>query len=554
MSKSKERELSHQSWSLASIPENSHGLKIHVVEVVGYFNSSLQGQAWGPYSSGHEMALVWKGNYYAYHETGKAASEFLKMAKKEFSSARVTRYNAPQKLADELARDRVWVEREAGRFTSGQYKPLPWANEDWFKATHDRINHFAHVSEKKDGLIAYTENGAKGAADIQTRMGPGRYLNNFFSNALGNLPQMPTGAMKADGYTPVMHTALEHWCSVFADMYGDSLSLNFAETEDGIVNVYHNGPGSCMKGQTAVKIYAAGDLQLAYLKDGTSITARCLVWPDKKVFGRPYGDVAGLLQRLKKLGYTGEGAGHELQGAKLQKIPHRVGYIMPYIDGACRVHHHPDGNHLAIGRDESMRGGGIQAGYQHGYSYDSSNIFMCQKCQTEKDGGEGSIRHLYMAEIAPAGSGMYSAEETWCVECAEGNFWQCHASGHNFHNGLPYIELADTDSNTGKPQRISLSYKHHYFQCPGDGKWRHLDRRATGGTYKDTGKYVSHAYVLSAGLVCKTHEGKGRWWPKDELPEPPHYLAHWATPTTSSRTDSLFYSDQELREIEGRTA
>jgi hypothetical protein len=64
------------------------------------------------------------------------------------------------------------------------------------------------------------------------------------------------------------------------------------------------GPSSCMDGEHdfhnlvrwPTAPYGAGDLAVAYTKNANGrIQSRCLCWPEKKLFGRIYGD----FQRMK---------------------------------------------------------------------------------------------------------------------------------------------------------------------------------------------------------------------------------------------------------------
>jgi hypothetical protein len=214
-----------------------------------------------------------------------------------------------------------WRERERERMEDGTYLPVPWTYQPWFRA-HYNSEHFLHLSTEKGGYVAFTEDEQKGAADRQTRMRAGAYLKRFFGGAL------------SDDVIARLATELA--------AETESNEVLFADTEDEIERVYLDGPDSCMSHDAEdyessihpVRVYAAGDLAVAYLeRDDAShfdkrITARSVVWPAKKIFTRIYGDEARLKPLLKALGYKNG----DLEGARLLKIEEKGGWVAPYVD------------------------------------------------------------------------------------------------------------------------------------------------------------------------------------------------------------------------------
>lgn len=222
--------------------------------------------------------------------------------------------------------DLPWRYREEKRFRDGTYKHLPWHNEVWFGILDDKKElqalHFAHVSLDDVTKIAFTENEDKGERDIQTRMKPGRYLSRFYSDVL-------------------TEKEIQYYAGVFASHY-DTGELHLATTREDIRWVYENGPNSCMShrisdyatnGIHPCEVYAAGDLAIAYIKSEKRVTARAVVWPDKKIASRIYGDYHRLSALLETVGYNLCPWDNEWYGARLLKIrAANAGYVAPYTD------------------------------------------------------------------------------------------------------------------------------------------------------------------------------------------------------------------------------
>lgn len=210
--------------------------------------------------------------------------------------------------------DLPWRRREQIRFIIEHYERVPWADE--LAAIPD---HYAHLSTDKPGLIAYTQDAAKGAADIQTQIRPGRYLSRFY-------PQLADADVRR-----------------LVNGVARPAELVFAHTADEIEKVYLEGPTSCMSRAASeydspchpVRVYGDSDLALAYaVPADRTPTARALVWPAQKRFGRIYGDDV-LLQRL--LGEAGYAKG-SLTGARIRRIAATedddAQIVMPYLDDA----------------------------------------------------------------------------------------------------------------------------------------------------------------------------------------------------------------------------
>lgn len=213
-----------------------------------------------------------------------------------------------------------WMTREQTRFNSGHYVPVPWV--ETIRYNDQLWQHFAHVSLDVPGMIAYTPDDEKGIQDRQVRVRPGKYLQQYF----------------ADRFTP------EQIADYASRVKAYTEELKIATTPDDIARVYcaDGGPTSCMDrrnfrfDETPVRVYGNSDLAVAYIgtlgkgENDSRIAARAVVWPERKVYTRIYGDTATLQHVLHSAGYA-EGS---MRGARIRAIETRGGdYVMPYVDG-----------------------------------------------------------------------------------------------------------------------------------------------------------------------------------------------------------------------------
>lgn len=292
--------------------------------------------------------------------------------------------------------DTKWREREARRFYDGLYYPVPWDSEGWYQRSEMCKDHYAHISVETDVRIAYTPNEDMGIADRQTRIKPGRYLEQYFGERLNG-------------------DTIRRFVSEFSILHED-IKVKFAKTADEIERVYMNGPTSCMDNRHAhtfkskkhpVRVYAGPDLAVAYLdKPATEIrkkvcrhcthleggcpdgapsrceggkdsifSARAVVWPEKKIYGRIYGDTDRLALALKRDGFKSG----PLEGARITRITMRGidgngvekdGFVAPYIDDPRNIR--DDGTYLILDRNGTHQTG------QSGFAAD--NRMVCVEC------------------------------------------------------------------------------------------------------------------------------------------------------------------------------
>lgn len=244
-----------------------------------------------------------------FFETGKQAAERAK-ALSELRGYKVQ----PRRVQKD---DVSWKAREETRLRDGTYTPMP---EGW--DLQPIPDHFLHRSVKSRDNVAYTDSHERGVIDKQTSIKVGRYLERFYPHL--------TEAQR-QGYIAVVD---------------EPEKVQFAVTADEIEDVYRSGPDSCMSKDMCdyesavhpVRVYGDSDLQLAYITDeDDNITSRCLVWPERKVIGRIYGDEYRMRRALEAVGYK-QGGTDCFQGARITKIVDEGKYVLPYIDWQCLVH------------------------------------------------------------------------------------------------------------------------------------------------------------------------------------------------------------------------
>lgn len=370
-------------------------------------------------------------------ETGAEAARFASM-----HSAGTGKKYKPRPIIDD-----DWQAREARRMKDGTYLPLPWAAEPWFQGSY--LLHFAHVSEDRDGMVAYTVDGEKGSQDIQTRVKPGRYLKRFFGDVLTD-------------------EQIRELARTFSGKFEDNV-LCFATTPDEIEEVYTTGPSSCMRARASeyaskpihpTRVYGAGDLAIAFMRRAAQITARSLVWPAKKVHCRIYGDEDRFRPLLTEADYTEKWSG--FVGAKLLRIaaPRHKGYlVLPCIDAEVGLQDKSD--HLLMvragdGDDLSTLSTNGLSGPLHAYTCDacgngcdeeavafieSRAEYWCERCVDNY-----TFTCANCDTITPNNDGVVYMHDrtTWCDFCFDDHGVTCDATGDRFDGReVTLIEMAN---------------------------------------------------------------------------------------------------------------
>jgi hypothetical protein len=229
-----------------------------------------------------------------------------------------TRYRAV-KISDD--NPLLWRQREQRRFDEGIYQKVPWADETWGSNT----GMYEHIDPDDPTKVRFIANQEDGLAGRYTSMSPGRFINKFIGG----------------GFDP---RQIDRWCAQMG-LDQTTSELRLAKTAEDIIRVYNDGPHSCMAYPLdhpvfghlrihPVSVYGDSDLAVAYIERYDEITARCLVWPEKKQHGRIYGDRERLVERLKENNYV---ENWNFTGAKIRKVLNPQlrfsQLVVPYLDG-----------------------------------------------------------------------------------------------------------------------------------------------------------------------------------------------------------------------------
>jgi hypothetical protein len=324
-------------------------------------------------------------------EDGRAAAA----AAAELAAKDGGRYQPRRAAVDE----NIWKQRERARFDAGNYRKPLFATEDWFTENIETRDHFLHVSNEEPSKIAFTESPENGQADRQTRMKVGRYLERFFSGLPRDYREQLVRAHQTEFVTQ---------------------ALNITTDAEKIEWVYTHGPHSCMAyprtdghfsfhDHHPTAVYAGPDLAVAYLMsahDEDRVAARAVVWPERKVFSRVYGDML-LHSVLIRQGWT-EGS---LDGARLQKIElPRGNILMAYLD--CEAYASDEGDFLRINRNL----GELACRNTSGYA-SRLNVRLCPCCN-ERRRDDGYSFRLAAMRFDIVGNRARPSRDYVCQACS----------------------------------------------------------------------------------------------------------------------------------------
>ena len=315
----------------------------------------------------------------------------------------------------------------------GRTMPVWWSQPWWNtpEALKVRGDHYVHQSVSDRTLLAYTQDNRKGSLDIQTPIKPGRYLARFFGDILSPMEIAKMAAWQTTGTYETDYNNPEVY------------PLAFAYEPEAIVEVYKDGPASCMShdecdyragGEHPTMIYGAGDLAIAYLRhhETGKIVARALTWPAKKFCGRIYPtphcweqdgfesmEASEACQQALEARLRDDGYGfistdsRGFNGARLIRHELDVDHVvMPYLDNSYGFN--DEGDHLVMHRNGDYCGDDPD-----GYVEITPSGEPCDNCGDRVDADE--ISTVYMRTYR----GQARGEQAWCQCCRDNSSFFC---------------------------------------------------------------------------------------------------------------------------------
>ncbi len=324
-----------------------------------------------------------------------------------------------------------WRERERGRFERGEYIPLLSV-----LAGFAPKDHFAHVAKKAPSKIAYTQNELKGRADKQSLLSIRSYIDLISPNHIDEDTRVYLERRQRDwaqDQSKELLFAGPGTDKATADLM-ESVYTNYSQEGHGVSNScmrYTANNFSCyVDGRRThpVRAYAGGDLAIAYtVNEEGKTTARALVWPEKKIYSRVYGDDDTLHRLLKDRGYTKssyyDSNANSLLGAKLARIElDNGGVLCPYLDEVQTVS--DCGDYLEIG-------GELQASQVNGIVHIVEQQ-ECEHCGDRYD--EEDMRCVYL-------DARMNDSVSWCENCQDHAAFYCEGYEEWFADSADHEEV-----------------------------------------------------------------------------------------------------------------
>lgn len=310
-----------------------------------------------------------------------------------------------------------WRDDERAHLASGEVDLVPWHEEPWYLDTPYPDLHFAIINDSDPGNISYISSEKRGGFGQRTNIKPGRYLAKYF-------PAMDEKQIK-------------HWIGKLVER--ENACFHIAETADEIERVYLNGPRSCMshaerdyhtRGIHPVRAYAGAGLALAYMERRGKITARAVIWPERKIYGRIFGDADRFQNLLQSNGFvSGYFDGAHLTAIRRPRSEH-MDFIVPYIDYHKTGYLEDDGKRIRITRDEYLeRPGQIYLRRTEGWS---------RQCPLAGATSKGSPHSscAYCGEPIQLDDGHYTFPNgnVICLDCCHEECSSCVDCGDLTHN------------------------------------------------------------------------------------------------------------------------
>jgi len=262
----------------------------------------------------HLCAISTIENVYDTFETEEEAEH-------EITVQRLKYKTSPHDYVIKTLPDEFWCVDARDNLAHNVWDRPVWYHEPWYQERMEDIKAYAHVAQYDAKSITYYENSRNGAKGKFTATTPGRFLQKYFGDRLTQKQ---------------IHTYAE----MHKEQWVDPPQLLWAITPEEIAAVYQmqtTSWWSCMQYKVGehetwpndtihpAYAYGAGDIWLAYIMKGAKLSGRVLVWHDKKLVGRFYGDVTSLRSALFDYGIQTKSNTESYDafvGAKLLYLPY----------------------------------------------------------------------------------------------------------------------------------------------------------------------------------------------------------------------------------------
>lgn len=335
-----------------------------------------------------------------------------------------------------------WRVREANRFDSGEYRPLPAiiSNADWFVNSEADKNHFAHRANSDPAKVAFTESAEKGMDDRQTVIPINRYLARYFGDKLRSEEIAKLSAL---------YTSPEYALTIG----NDAESFRFAYSRQDVKSE-SSFYSSCMRYAASdfgtpchpAEAYAAGDLAIAYITspdDSEKVLARAVIWPEKMQFVRVYGVDetirVALVDILESRGYE---RADDWRGARIRAIEFDNKLVVPYIDGdITSLEYDDDDDVMTVSRH-----GNVDGSSTRGWAHSTSGRVTCEHCGDRVC--EDDTRHV--------------GNELWCDSCVSDSAIYCEYNEEYFPDSDSFSTV---QSRHGEQLWHDTAVNRHSFYC-----------------------------------------------------------------------------------------
>ncbi len=399
-------------------------------------------------------------------ETGEVLLDNLPDGKAANSALAVAGFTVKTRIvrvekADEQE-DTSWHQREADRFDSGDYTPLPAVitGKDWWLDRAPELKlHFARMSKENDTMVAFVPDAEYGRQERYLRMSPSRYLSRFFGHVLPShmIRDLATAMEPPGAHKLVLSYKREDFVKAYEDQNLCADGNNYASC------MWHNrrhwgvdehpaAAYSTFQGDYDPPNAPKDALAIAYIMDpddDTRVLSRSLVMPAKQRFVRIYA-------RTDRYGNNSTEEHNRLQGMLMNAGFNRYNDIggmrlavvesgrsdrilMPYIDGDTKcVYRATDKSGTLVVGNHNFAGSHLctaesTAGYVYSDGSDDEDRFTCDNCGDDYDPDEANEVH---------DSGV------WCNHCARSHAFHCEYYGEYYPTAGGYERVRYTARST----------------------------------------------------------------------------------------------------------